>query len=101
MGVAVGAVLGLVAVFGTMPMVVLAVASSIAGAVGVVGGLMLLVGTLNSADFTDGSFSSAVQTSWFWYVLLLVLVLAGIVVQTRQRVETRRSINEAWYAESR
>ena len=41
----VGAVLGLVSVFGNMPMVVLAVLSSIAGAVSVVAGLMLMFGS--------------------------------------------------------
>ena len=59
LGVVVGAIFGIVSVVGNMPMIVLAVASSIAGAVSVVAGLMLLVGTLNSADFADGSFSSA------------------------------------------
>jgi len=97
-GVAFGAVLGLVSVVGNMPMIVLSVASSLAGAVSVVGGLMLLVGSLNSADFTEGSFSSAVDASWAWYVLLLTLALVGIVVQTRQRVLMRRTVNEAWYA---
>ena len=53
-GVAVGLVVGLVAAFGSMPMLVLAVASSIAGAVSVVAGLMLVFGALNSADFTRG-----------------------------------------------
>lgn len=100
-GVAIGALLGLVAVVGNMPMVVLAVASSIAGAISVVGGLMLLVGTLNSADFTQGSFSSAVDAGWGWYLLALVLALVGIVVQMRQQVVMRSTINEAWYAQTR
>jgi hypothetical protein len=99
-GVAVGLVLGLLAVFGNMPMVVLAVASSLAGAVSVVGGLMLLGGSLNSEDFTQSSFSSAVQASWIWYVLLLVLAVIGIVVQTRQRVVIRRTVHETWYAKT-
>ena len=68
LGVVVGAIFGIVSVVGNMPMIVLAVASSIAGAVSVVAGLMLLVGTLNSADFADGSFSSAVDAGWGWYV---------------------------------
>ncbi|KQY46094.1 hypothetical protein [Cellulomonas sp. Root137] len=100
-GVAIGAVFGLLAVVGNMPMVVLAVASSLAGAVSVVAGLMLLLGTLNSADFTEGSFSSAVDAGWGWFVLVLVLAVIGFIVQTRQRVEVRRSINEAWDAQSR
>src|SRR5689334_9666570 len=53
-GVVVGAIFGIVAVAGNMPMVVLAVASAIAGAIAVVAGLMLLLGQLNSADFADG-----------------------------------------------
>lgn len=98
-GLVVGAVLGLLAVFGNMPMIVLAVASSVAGAVSIVAGLMLLFGTLNSADLTRSSFNSALHSGWFWYALLLVLALIGIVAQTRQRLVMRRSINEVWYAE--
>ncbi|WP_146928424.1 DUF4203 domain-containing protein [Cellulomonas xylanilytica] len=100
-GVAVGAVFGIVAVAGNMPMVVLAVASSLAGAVSVVAGLMLLLGTLDSADLTEGSFSSALDAGWGWWVLLVVLAIIGFVAQTRQRAEARRTINEAWYAQSR
>ena len=100
-GVVVGTVLGLVSIFGNMPMIVLAVASSIAGAITVVAGLMLMVGSMDSADFTRSGFTAAVDTSWIWWVLLLVLAIAGILAQTRQRLTMRRSINETWYAESR
>ena len=100
-GVAVGLVVGLVAAFGSMPMLVLAVASSIAGAVSVVAGLMLVFGALNSADFTEGDFTAAVQDSWGWWLTLLLLAVIGIVAQVRQQVLMRRSINEAWYVERR
>jgi len=100
-GVVVGAVLALVSIFGNMPMIVLAVASSIAGAISVVAGLMLVFGSMDSADFTRAGFTDAVDTSWIWFVLLLVLAIAGILAQTRQRVTMRRSVSETWYAESR
>lgn len=99
-GLVVGAVLGMVSVVGNMPMIVLAVVSSLAGAVSVVAGLMLVFGAMDSADFTRTGFTAAVQTSWFWYVLLVVLVLLGIVAQTRQRLAMRRSIHDSWYAET-
>lgn len=99
-GLVFGAVLGLVSVLGNMPMIVLAVFSSVAGAVSVVAGLMLMVGSLESADFTRGDFTTEVQDSWWWYLLLLVLALVGIVVQTRQRLEARRTVRETWYVES-
>lgn len=100
-GLAVGAVLGLVAVLGDMPMVVLAVLSAVGGAVSVVAGLMLIVGALESADFTQGSVTSAIQDGALWSLLLLALALVGIVAQTRQRTALRRSVEETWYAESR
>ena len=100
-GVAVGLVVGVVAALGSMPMVVLAVASSIAGAVSIVGGLMLMFGALNSADFTKGDFTAAVQDSWGWYLTLLVLAIIGIVAQVRQQALLHRTINEAWYVETR
>jgi hypothetical protein len=98
-GLAMGAVLGLVSIFGNMPMIVLAVFSSIAGAVSVVAGVMLLVGSLDSADVTRATFTDTVQTGWGWSLMLVVLALVGIVAQTRQRVTMRRTIQETWYAQ--
>ena len=98
-GLLVGAVLGLVSVVANLPMIVLALVSSVAGAVSVVAGLMLLVGSLDSADFTQARFTTAVQASWGWSLTLLALAVVGFVAQTRQRVNRRRTINEAWYAE--
>jgi hypothetical protein len=93
-------ILGLVSIFLNMPVIVLVVFSSFAGAVGVVGGLMLLVGSLNSADFTKGDFTNTVQNGWAWSLLVLVLALAGIFTQALQRAVLRTSIHETWYAET-
>ena len=98
-GLAVGLVLGLVAVFANVPMIVLVVVGSIAGAVGVTGGLMLLVGSLNSADFSSGDFTDTVSNSFGWSLLLLVLALAGIAIQAMERALRRQTIREAWYVE--
>jgi hypothetical protein len=99
-GLVVGVIFGLVSIFADMPMIVLVVFSSFAGAVGVVGGLMLLVGSLNSADFTRGDFTNTVENGWAWSLLLLVLAFAGILNQARQRVVMRRTIEQSWHAES-
>lgn len=99
-GTAVGVVVGLVAIFGDMPMIVLVFLSAVAGAVAVVGGLMLLVGSLNSADFTRGDFTSTVENGWAWSLLLLVLAIIGIAVQARQRAVMRRTVYQTWYAET-
>jgi hypothetical protein len=99
-GLALGLVFGLVSIFANMPMIVLIVVSSLAGAVGVVGGLMLLVGSLESADFTRGDFIETVDNGWAWSLLVLVLAFVGVAIQARQRILMRRTIREVWYAES-
>ena len=99
-GLVAGVILGLVSVLGNMPMIVLVVVSSVAGAVGVVGGVMLLVGSLNSADFTRGDFVSTVQNGWIWSLLLLLLAFVGIFSQARQQAAMRRTVREVWYAEN-
>jgi hypothetical protein len=100
-GVTLGIVVALVSVLANMPMLVLVVFSSLAGAVGVVAGLMLLVGSLESADFTREAFTDSVQDSWGWYLLLVALFVVGVVAQARQRAMMRRTIQEVWYVESR
>jgi len=99
-GTVVGLIVGLVAIFGNMPMIALVVLSSFAGAVGVVGGVMLLVGSLNTADFTRGDFTNTVENGWAWSLLLLLLAFVGIFNQARQRILMRRTIHETWYAEN-
>jgi hypothetical protein len=98
-GLIVGVVLGLVAIVGNMPMIVLIVLGSFAGAVGAVGGLMLLVGELDSANFSRGDFTDTVSNSFWWSLLLVVLALGGIFVQALQRALTRRTVQAVWYDE--
>jgi hypothetical protein len=79
---------------------VLIVLGSIAGAVSVVAGLMMLAGSLNSADFTRAAFTQSIKDSWGWYLTLLVLAFLGIIIQARQRAVMRRTIHQYWSAEA-
>jgi len=98
-GLALGLVLGLVSAFANVPMMVLILVGSIAGAVAVTAGVMLLVGSLNTDDFTGGNFTDSVSDSFGWSLLLLVLAIGGIVIQARQRAVMRQSVRETWYVE--
>src|SRR3954454_1998698 len=84
-GLAVGILVGLVSVFANIPMILLVFIGSIAGAIGVTGGLMLLFGSLNTADFSRGDFTDTVSNNFLWWLLFVVLAIAGIVIQFRQR----------------
>jgi hypothetical protein len=99
-GLVLGILVGLVSVFADIPMVMLVVIGSIAGAVGVVGGLMLLFGSLNTADFSRGDFTDTVSNNFLWWLLFVVLVIGGVFVQIRQRAIMRQSVREVWYAEA-
>ena len=99
-GLVVGILVGLVSLFANVPMIMLVFIGSIAGAVGVTGGIMLLVGSLNSADFSKGDFTDTVSNSFGWSLLLVVLAIGGILFQARQRALMRQSIHEVWYAET-
>ena len=99
-GLLVGAIVGVASLFLDMPMIVLIVLGSIAGAVSVVAGLMLLAGSLNSADFTRAAFTDSIKDSWGWYLTVLVLAVLGIIIQARQRAVMRRTIQAYWSAEA-
>ena len=98
-GLALGLVFGLIAVFANVPMIMLVIIGSIAGAVGVTGGFMLLVGALDSSDFSRGDFTDTVSNSFGWSLLFLVLAVGGIAIQAFQRALMRQTVRETWYAE--
>jgi len=99
-GLAVGILVGIVSVLFNIPMVLLVFIGSIAGAIGVTGGLMLLFGALNTADFSRGDFTDTVSNNFLWWLLFVVLVIGGVVIQIRQRAIMRQSVREVWYAEA-
>jgi hypothetical protein len=95
-GVLAGAVLAVGAILTDVPMLVLTVLSAVAGALGVVAGLMLLTGAIDSADFTRDAFVDTVKDDWWWYGLFLVLAIGGLVAQTLQAAAMHRSLRAAW-----
>lgn len=95
-GLVVGAVLGVAAVVVDMPMIVLVLLSALGGAIGIVGGLMLLTGALESETFTRGTFTAQISDDWWWYVMVVVLTLAGAIFQSAKLVSLRASVRTAW-----
>ncbi len=95
-GVLVGAIVCVGAILADVPMIIVTALGAIAGAVGVVGGCMLVTGAMDSADFTDGGFVATVQDDWWWYAMFLIVAIGGIVIQLLGAASMRRSLRATW-----
>ena len=95
-GMAAGAAGAALAIVGDLPMVVLTVLTAFAGATATVGGLMLLLGDLHTADLDQASVIERVHDSTGLWVLYAVLALAGIVAQFRELDSITRSVRSEW-----
>jgi len=95
-GIAVAIVFAIIAIAVNMPAILLVVLSSIAGALAATGGLMILVGAINSGDFNKDTIVSMVDDDWYWYAIALAAAIAGIVTQARNLSSMRATAHEAW-----
>jgi hypothetical protein len=97
-GVAVGALLAVLAIASDFPMILLVLLSALAGASAVTAGLMVLTGAIETEDFTDEAVTAQAGDDWWWYVVYGVLAVAGIVYQARAMERMRGSMRESWEA---
>lgn len=95
-GVLVGALVAIAAIVGNLPMVLLTVLTASGGAAALVGGLMLLFGAIEAADFNRQVVVERIEDSVLWWVLFLVLAVVGIVAQFRAMDAIERDLRAAW-----
>lgn len=95
-GVAVGALLAVIAVVGDLPMVLLTVLTALAGAAAAVTGLMLVFGVISLTDFDSETTTQRLDDDWWWYAIYGALVIAGIIAQVRSTTSLRASMRAAW-----
>lgn len=98
-GVIVGVLLAFVAIVGNLPMVLLTVLTAMAGASAIVAGVMMVVGTITDADLTRVGTTEDLAGDWWWYVLYLVVTVAGIVAQLRDTERRTESLRSSWAAD--
>jgi hypothetical protein len=82
-GVLVGTLLAITAILADVPMILLTVLSATAGAVAMIGGAMLLTGTVDVNAFDAASTTERIDDDWWWYALYVTAALAGAFVQFR------------------
>lgn len=94
-GVVCGLVLALLALAADLPLVLLVVLSSLAGAGIVVTGLMLLTNVIDTADFDEAALTDQIDGRWWWSIVFVVVAVFGIVTQLR-RAREFAGIRQAW-----
>jgi hypothetical protein len=95
-GVVLGMALATMAVLGDLPMVVLVVLSSLAGASTVITGLMLLFGAADVNSFDQAVTTQRIEDDWWWYVIYLGLAVVGMVGQIRLISSLRAPVRHEW-----
>ena len=94
-GIALGGFLAAGAVVVNLPMIVLVVLSALGGASAIVTGIMLLVGAVDTQDFSNAAVTARIGNDW-WFLIYLALALFGVVVQARASDQLRRSMRDSW-----
>lgn len=95
-GIVVGILLAMAAIVANLPMVLLVVLGALGGASAITTGLMLLFGSLDTADFTSDGVADRVEHSGAWTVVYIVLVVLGVGSQLRALGRLRGSMRESW-----
>jgi hypothetical protein len=95
-GVALGIVFGIVAVVTELPMVLLVVFSTIAGALAITAGLMLVFNAIDTEDWTSTAVVDLIDDDWWWWGIAFALAIAGLVAQMSVITRMRWSMHQAW-----
>jgi hypothetical protein len=93
-GVAVGLVLAVIAILADLPAILLVVLTALGGAATIVGGVMLLVGTVDLDELDRGT-TERVELGGWWYALQIGLAIAGVVAQARDAARRQR-LEQTW-----
>jgi hypothetical protein len=99
-GVLVGLALAVLAIVGSLPMLLLTLLTALAGSATMVAGIMLLTGSLNAEDLdSTAGIAPTLEDSPGWWVLYAVIAVVGVVLQLRFLDDMRRSLRAQWAAD--
>lgn len=97
-GIVVATLLAVVAVVGSLPMLLLTILSALAGSSAMVGGAMLLTGAFDGDDLTRSSVVERIDESPAWWLLYFVLAIVGVASQMRTLESMQATLREQWEA---
>lgn len=82
-GISLGVIVGIIALFSNFPKYYLIITTSIGGAAAVLGGIMVLLNKIQLDAFSYATVSQEVSNSWFWLILAVLVAGVGIVFQVK------------------
>ena len=100
-GVIAGVLLAALAILANLPMVLLTLLTAAAGASALVGGIMFLAGAVDTTDLHQRTVVERIDDSPGWWILFVMLAVAGVVSQLRAQESARRDLREEWAHEGR
>lgn len=98
-GIVLAIALGVVAIIGELPMVILTLLTATSGSLAVVGGLMLLFGSMDTSDLDRASAVQQIEDRPGWWLLFVVLAIAGVIGQIRTLGSLEESLRRQWVAD--
>ena len=81
--------IALLAIFLDVPQVLVVVLTALGGAGALLAGFLLWIGHISVEDLNQGAVAGVIRDSWFWFVIYLVIAIAGIFVQVASSQEYR------------
>lgn len=93
-GLAVGVLLAFIAIAANLPMVILIVVSSLAGASLAVSGLLLAIGVYSLETLEEAP--ELVNERPWWTIVVVVLAIAGAIIQSRSAARDAANMRELW-----
>lgn len=95
-GVVAAVVLGLLAIVGELPMMLLTLLTAAAGSAAAVAGIMLLVGSIDTSDVAQLGVVGAIDDAPVWWVLFVLILLVGVFTQFQALDGVRGTLRDQW-----
>lgn len=95
-GLALGALFGIAAIAGNLPMVVLIVLSALGGGVILVAGAMLVFNAVDLEQLDQARTTEVIKDEWFWYLTYLAVVVASIAIQFQSLARFSGGLRDVW-----
>ena len=79
-----------------LPTILLVTLTALGGAGGIVFGLLLLTGSLDSDELSTTKTTDVIDLDWWWFAIYAALVISGVIAQARTAARLDETWRESW-----